>query len=120
MAPTLWLPGFALPAGANVTGVEVTVWRNASGGGIQDSDARVVGFFPGPFESNSLAIPGDWTTTGPSAFTYGGPSSLFGLTLDADEVNHPDFGFHIAAQNTSGATADAQVDAVEVTIYYWE
>jgi hypothetical protein len=110
--------GFALPAGATVTGVRVDWERSASAGtAISTNSIKLVK--AGAVAGSEMvgADTAQWTTTD-VAFTHGGPANLWGTTWTRDEINAAGFGVAISAKNTSGAGVDARIDFVRVAVFY--
>lgn len=109
---------FAIPAGATITGVAVSVTRrstSSSGEFIKDAVVELVGAFG---TSTSLATADAWPAT-LAAATYGGVSELWGASPTPADINSASFGVAIAAQNTDPDVAhNAHVDGATVTVYY--
>ncbi len=113
--------GFAVPTGATITGVQVTVIRrNASGtgsgatlGAVQDNLVKLVkaGSVVGSDQSNLVHWPVDFT-----GIAYGDASDLWGTTWTPAQINDADFGGAISAD--MNAEGEARIDAVRVRVNY--
>jgi len=110
--------GFAIPAGATITGIKVE-WKQAGTGGNSIQDASV------KLNQAATAVGTDHSsgTFWPSALTwrsYGGAADLWGLTLAPADVNDSGFGAQIRVTEGIGDGAGyvASVDAVRMSIYY--
>lgn len=104
--------GFAIPAGATVTGIVVEWLRKYTGGGAADAAARIVKTAVGAADRSAAAA---W----PFSYTYaafGGVSDLWGETWAPADVNAAAFGAALAA--TVNPTTTAEVDYCRVTVYY--
>lgn len=119
-AVTHWLLttsyGFALPTGATVRGIVVTVFRSATyADEIADFGVALVK------TGSPVGVPkvnlGNWTTA-PQTVTYGTPTSTWGTTWTAELVNATDFGAAVAARGTMAAAEQALVDYVTVTVHF--
>jgi hypothetical protein len=108
--------GFAIPGGAIITGIEVTVERSDASGLTSDYRVRIVkgGVISTTDMSSGTAYPGT-----DSYNIYGSPSDSWGETWTDADINATDFGVAIAAQrNAAGGTSAAVIDQVLVTVYY--
>lgn len=105
---------FAVPLDASITGVQVRVKRGATVSlGATDASLRLVK--AGTIQGTDLLDASAWPTT-PAFGTYGGEGQMWGLTLTAAEANASDFGAAIAPSAALASTA--QVDCVDIAIYY--
>jgi hypothetical protein len=122
--------GFDIPAGADVTGVEVTMYKSASGPGVVDWWAGLVSNTD-PIPNSAGSPYADTTThwsTELQSVTYGGMFDLMGIDQWAglsahgnsipQFINSGNFGTTIGAQNNSTGALDVNVAAIEVTVYY--
>ena len=109
--------GFSIPAGAAINGVKAEMLRmtNASPA-IGDTIVQI--FTPG-FLGTNHASPMPWTPA-PVYITYGDSIDLWGLSLSADTVNLPGFGFRVMIRNGSSSTSlsPSSVDHIRMTVYY--
>ena len=105
--------GFDIPTGATVDGILVEWDRNYTGISAADSSVRLLkaGTPTGGDKSVGAAWPSSSAYAG-----YGGSSDLWGTTWTPAEVNASDFGAAIAA--LIGATSNAAVDHVRITVTY--
>lgn len=106
--------GFSVPAWAQHTGVQVDVKRSATGGAVRDVRVELVG--PGKIIAN-LAKTTTWPAT-PGVASYGGPTTNYLNGWPATTINDPEFGVRIVAENTGTTLATANVDSVQITLFY--
>jgi hypothetical protein len=64
-----------------------------------------------------LASATTWASI-PSKRTYGGPSTLWGLTLTPAQVNATTFGVGVSVFNNGAAPGTAQIDFIAITITF--
>lgn len=110
---------FGIPTDATINGIEVKVEKRAesSGNNITDYSVRLVknGVISGDDKANTVS---EW---GNSDFisTYGGSSSLWGLSWSSSDINNANTGVVFAAQRGSGGgDREARVDHISMTVYY--
>ena len=110
--------GFTIPSGATIDGVEFTIERKTTAGGIgQDRFIRLV--VGGTIETHEKAVAVDWPTADGVA-TYGGATDTWGheiSPLTPAQINASDFGIAISAKRMSGSPT-AGVDHVTAKVYY--
>lgn len=106
-----------IPLDAQVLGLEVTIERQAQSGQIADHTLYLVkGLTP---QGNNHARTAElWPVATDAIATYGGPDDLWGVPLDAADINGSGFGFALSAQKLDAGAGQARVDAIGVTIYY--
>jgi hypothetical protein len=106
--------GFVLPAGAIVTGVQVTIERSATLGTIHDQEVRLL-VKGNPLPTNAAKAT-DWGTTD-AKIAYGGNGDLWGATsISASEVEAADFGVAISV---AASTADTpRIDSIGLTVFF--
>ena len=110
--------GFAIPAGAVINGITVTVWRFASATGCcTDAAMRMVKAGTIQAFDNSTAT--NYPTAN-IAEAHGGATDLWGTTWTAADINDPNFGAAFAAQKivTAGGARTVSVDYIQITIDY--
>ena len=117
-SPTQYLTatnfGFAIPAPAQILGIQVFVERKAALAvpALTDSSARIVK--AGVIGGSEHALGGAWPTTDTTA-TYGSPSDLWGQTWTPADINSSGFGFALSV--TDGINT-AAVDHISITVSY--
>ena len=94
-----------IPSAAIIDGVQVIVPKTVSSGVANDHAVQLV--VGGVAVGSNLAEPAPWSTTAFATQVYGGPTTLWGLTLTPAQVNATGpggFGFAISANisNTTG------------------
>lgn len=106
--------GFAIPAPAQILGIEVFVERKAAlaAPALTDSRARIVK--GGVIGAAERALPGNWPTADTVA-TYGSPSDLWGETWTPADINSNNFGFALSV--TDGVNT-AAVDHISIQVTY--
>lgn len=108
--------GFAIPTGATISGLVVTVERKTSGGTVTDSRVRLI-------KGGTIGLTDRATTTAYTnsdvAEAHGGTSDLWGATWAPADLNSAGFGVAYAAQS-SGSTTNrtVSVDQIQVTVEY--
>lgn len=114
--------GFALPAAAEVCGIEVSIERSGSGiivgSSIRDKDVRIIrnNVISGTNHASAL----NWTGSDVTAW-YGNNSDKWGVALTPDDINSTDFGVAVSARLSAGLASvflSANIDQVQVTVYY--
>jgi len=118
----LQAPGFSIPSGATICGVEVSIERRAGGlavgGGIQDASVLLVK--NGVIGGSNHASGTGWTGSDVTA-TYGSNADLWGQTWTPADINAGNFGVAIRASLSAGLAAltlTAHIDYVSITVYY--
>lgn len=122
--------GFSIPAGATVTGIQVSATKSSGSGLIVDQSVQL--YKAGALQAtNRAAAPatptpaaGSQWATAPATSIYGGSADLWGTTWTPADINSAGFGAGISATNV--ATNDslafqsdtAQLDWVGITVYY--
>jgi len=107
--------GFSIPTGATIVGIELSVIRE--GDGVTESHVRAVkaGVVKETEDKSRGAF---WIGAGTSV--YGGSEDLWGNTWAPSDINATGFGVAVAVElrPTPLSAAEAQVDAMQVKIYY--
>lgn len=108
---------FAIPVGATIDGIEVTVERKGESGAIKDA---MVSLIKGGVICETNYASGYAWSEADEIFTYGGSADLWGLTLTEADVNADDFGVAIATKRavTGGGDKTASVDHIEMKVHY--
>ena len=104
---------FAIPAPAQILGIEVLVERHSSVGTIFDSRARIVK--GGVIGTAERALAGTWPTVTDATVTYGSPSDLWGETWTPADINGAGFGFALSVDDNADAAA---VDHISIRVSY--
>jgi len=105
---------WGVPATATIRGIKVELERSADTlSAISDTSVRLMlhNGTIGSDRSNATT----WTTSD-QLVTYGNATDLWGLPLTPTLLNNSDFGFVISV--TGGAAGTAQVDSINMTVYY--
>lgn len=120
---TLKSYGAAIPTGATIDGIEVSVERSLTG--IIDADNDVADDVSVRLLKAGVATGDDKATAGhwPAADavkTYGGAADLWGTTWTPAQINSTEFGVYFgwSVTSTSGTTLTSLVDAITVKVYY--
>ncbi|MGH7789712.1 MAG: hypothetical protein ACRERC_22770, partial [Candidatus Binatia bacterium] len=104
--------GFAIPAPAEIVGIEVSVEHRSSLGTVVDSRARIVK--GGVVGSAERALAGFWPIAD-ATVTYGSSSDLWGTTWTPADINNPGFGFALSATDSFDT---AGVDHISIVVHY--
>ncbi|GAB3544535.1 hypothetical protein GCM10027343_19820 [Noviherbaspirillum agri] len=108
---------FAIPGGASIDGITVTVTRAASEGWFADArDFRMRLVKGGVVQTTDLSKGTAYPTT-MTAEDYGGPSNLWGGSWTAADINDPGFGAALSTR-IFGVTTTAYVDSIQITVDY--
>jgi subtilisin-like proprotein convertase family protein len=108
--------GFAIPANATITGVQVTIGRFASNSNtIRDNNLQLV--VGGATTGANRASATGWTSSEIAA-AYGSTSDLWGTALTPAQVNASNFGVSLAVECYSGNNRSPFVDYIQITISY--
>ena len=109
---------FAIPAGAVISGIVVSVERNASNTNVRDAAMRVVkGGVIGTTDRATTTLYPNGTD---AVEDHGGASDLWGTTWTATDINAADFGAALASQksNNAGGNRTVRVDHMTITVHY--
>jgi hypothetical protein len=113
--------GFAIPTGATITGIEVTIGRSSSGSSgnpIEDHSVMLVkgGSLAG---DNNAALGIKWPANhNEAARVYSPTDPLWGTTWTAEEINAADFGAAISVINPDTAARSGFVDYINISISF--
>ena len=112
--------GFAIPSSATITGISVSILRNASTTNGNPRDSAVQLLKAGTLQSTNLADTGTTYPTTLTTASYGGASTLWGSTWTAADINATDFGVSFVATKagTAGGALNVNVDAVSMSVTY--
>jgi MSHA biogenesis protein MshQ len=110
--------GFAIPSGAVINGITVTVWRYASATSCC-TDAQMQMVKAGTIQATDNSTTTYYPTANASE-AHGSATDLWGTTWTSTDINDPNFGAVFAAQKpvTSGGGRTVSVDAVQITVDY--
>lgn len=114
--------GFALPVGAAICGIEVTIERRATGiligSSIRDNSIRLIK--NNVIAGSNMASGSNWPTSEGSC-VYGSVSETWGSAWTSNEINAADFGVAISARLSAGLASlflTAEIDQVVVRVFY--
>ncbi|MDD4761651.1 MAG: fibronectin type III domain-containing protein [Candidatus Pacebacteria bacterium] len=109
--------GFNIPAGATISGIQVTIGRYGStgfGSDVRDSTVRLIK--AGAVTGNNKAVTTtDWTGI-ETAVVYGGAADLWGTTWTPADINVSNFGVALSVNSNNNRTAF--VDYMQITVTY--
>ena len=117
--------GFAVPSGATINGITVSIDRKSNGSGpsnyVKDTIVKLVkgGTVSGDDKADTVTR---WPST-EATQTYGGAADLWGLTLTDTDVNASTFGVVLSATlylHFGKNYPSAFVDYISITIDYTE
>ncbi len=108
--------GFAIPAGAFIVGIQVSIgeWQSAGGGSLVDQTVRLR-TAAGAMGDNKASTT-TWPTGAIDERNYGNPIDMWGRIWTPAEINDPAFGVSLIATATGSATAS--VDWFRITVSY--
>jgi len=113
--------GFAIPSGATINGVSVSIERKKIVGNpnsVRDSVIKLVK--GGTVSGTNKSAGATWSNT-EGVVTFGGASDLWGLSLTDSDVNASNFGVVISAELVviiGKSACNAYVDFISITIDY--
>jgi hypothetical protein len=115
----------AIPANAEIKGIQVRINRMGSSttlGGVSDIALFLVKDVSGLPVIQDTGDNKAKTTTWPTTLTidtYGSATDLWNLSWTVNDIKNANFGVALAAHNNSGlATRTANVDYMQITVYY--
>jgi hypothetical protein len=112
---------FAIPSGATIDGIEVSVERSRTGGTAGNNDHTIQLTKDGTSRVGSnKAVAGSWPLTTDGVAAYGGAADLWGTTWTDSEINASTFGVHVRGQNGASGGPTLRVDHVTITVTYTE
>lgn len=109
--------GFAIPAAATITGIQVQIKRVSSSGNannISDQNVRLVK--GGIVQATNYANPAVWNNS-VQVISYGGAGDLWGTTWTPAEINANNFGATISVSSNAN-NRTAYIDYIRITVYY--
>lgn len=111
--------GFAIPAGATVDGITVSIERKGqSANTIKDYNIQLLNGSGTAVGSNKADTSVYWPTTDGTK-SYGGAADTWSASLTDTDVNSSSFGVAIRAQNLDASnTLSAYIDYVSITVNY--
>lgn len=114
--------GFAVPAGATICGISVSIEKSAVGISVAGSvkDAAVQLIKRGHILATNRASASAWSIF-EGVTTYGGSTDAWGDAWTPGDVNANDFGVAIAATMNGGVVSvalAARINQVSITVYY--
>lgn len=108
--------GAAVPVGATIDGVLLSIEKNEASGDVKDSSIRLRTDADGQIGDDKATVDA-W----PAVDTYiehGGAADDWNAVLDDADVNHANFGFDISFLATG--FSQGRIDHIRVKIYYTE
>lgn len=111
--------GFALPADAQVTGIEVAIEHKAnSTNRAVDNAVRLVRA-NGTFGTANRADAANYWPASDTIVTYGSPTDLWDDAWTPTDINSANFGAALSATlNLSSGAVTASVDHIRINVYY--
>jgi len=96
--------GISIPSNSTLNGIQVKVFRYASAGNTL-KDLTIQLLKAGVPVGNNKAVTAWWQTGAASNANYGANNDVWGTTWTGSDVDDPNFGVEIAAQNGTGTSA---------------
>lgn len=111
-----------LPSGASISGLEISIEGHTSGAGqVRDINLQLLNS-NGQLHGNSLAGTGgskSWFNgTTDYIWSYGGANETWGLDLNSELLNDPNFGFELFVRNSLSSDIEIFIDQILVTVYF--
>lgn len=109
--------GFAIPAGATIDGITISVERKSGNANkFRDSAIRIIK--GGVISSTNRASATSYPTSDTVAI-YGGPADLWGETWTPSDINNSNFGVAFSSTRyASGGNSVVSVDHITITVTY--
>ncbi len=118
--------GFSIPVDATIDGIEATIERQRSSGGVPpdtifDTAVKIVKS-DGSIGSEDKSKAPEWTQSSDTIETYGGSSDLWSETWSDTDINDLDFGVVLSADlfRAFGSGVTALVDHITIEVTYTE
>lgn len=111
--------GFSIPAGATIDGIAATIKGASSNSARPVRDLQVRLLIAGTPSGTNLADGRTWSTV--ATESYGGATTLWGLTPSEAQVNASNFGIALQFDSNDASTLrDMDLNHVTLTVYYTE
>jgi len=111
--------GFAIPSGATINGIVLTVKRYSANANMARDGMVCLRHGNGTASTSDKESSAYWPTTAAAA-DYGSNTDLWGDTWTADEINGSGFGAQLYVLTSSATSMYAYVDSLKLTVYYTE
>lgn len=109
--------GFAIPTGATINGVTVSIERSQSGSNSSVQDVTVQMIDAGSAAGDNLAKVGVPWPASDATQDYGGATTSWGVSWTVAKINASNFGVRLQVQGDVGVDT-ALIDLVTVTVHY--
>ncbi len=111
--------GFSIPNGNTIDGIEVRIeWNNPDGKGDETITAQLLNINGVPIgETNTTPVN---TSASDVTHTLGGPNIKWGVDWTDTNINDVDFGVSLLENHLGGKPGPANVDNVDIKVYYSE
>ena len=124
--------GFAIPAGATIDGIVMTIHRYATTVAVYDASIRLLDESGNPI-GNNKSTAAVWQANSEETVTFGASNDVWGATLTAELINDVDFGivlmatspvvqasnFHLVpAAHAAHSQAIAYIDSIDIAVHY--
>lgn len=108
-------PGFAIPTGATITGIQISFKTKYKNSPVFDEFVRLLK--ASVVQSTNKANPFLAWSVGGETRTYGGPEDLWSNSWSVSDANNSGFGFVVAAV-AGGATSIGLINSAKITVYF--
>jgi hypothetical protein len=108
--------GFAIPAGATISGIVVEIERSRGSEYVSDQSVKLVK--AGAIVGSEHAVVGNWADGTDPIAKFGSETDLWGTTWTVEQINAEGFGAAISAASATGPGGYALVDSMRITVYY--
>jgi len=113
--------GFAIPAGATITGILAEIQKFPAGNNydVKDSEVKIIKSDGTIGTTNRANTTTKWPA-GLAYYSYGSSSDLWGENWTVADINDIDFGIAISAIVGAGGGGQqyARIDHIRITVYY--
>ena len=117
--------GFAIPQGATINGIQVSIKRFAStstaNNNVKDNSIRLIDKDGVVVGSNHAISATNWLTANTTIVTYGSATDNWGInTWERTDINDSNFGISLSSTIYAqfSATVTASVDYMKITVFY--
>lgn len=112
--------GFAIPVGATIAGISVSIQHEdiTGNGGVKDSVVQLIK--GGVTVGSNKASASIWDAGFPETFSYGGIADLWGAAWLPSDINASNFGLKFVGNNTDAIDGMATIGiaCVQITVTY--
>ena len=113
--------GFSIPVGSTIDGIIVNVEKNAAGADIRDLNVQLINSSSTVVGTNKANTTNAWSASPTDAtVSYGSASDTWTAGLTYNDVNSANFGVSFSARNAVNTDQTANVDHINIQVFYTE